>query len=195
MVSTLPILREVKEMRTATKSSEGITNLQFGKNAGAHSFDVLHIDHPKINLGNNRLTLKKTFQIHCGDKLCFVGRSGSGKSTLALAIMGLYQSTGIKWVYQIGGLTGYPPYEVFGYSGQKPIIFDGTIFENVTLKNEIETTPNEIQRLLEIFKALCIDYLITKNNGELHQKARLSDLSGGELQRLSLARIVFLREI
>ena len=69
-----------------------------------------------------------------GEHLALVGFSGSGKSTLALCIGQLYKYTGGSVLIgdkEVSGLTKKDVVNNLGFVAQSPLIFDGTIEENI----------------------------------------------------------------
>ena len=77
--------------------------------------------------------------IACGEKAVFIGRSGAGKTTLMNIVAGLYACSegGIR-------ICGVDPYtlptaqrrRLLGIVPQMPQIFDSTIYENITLRDD-----------------------------------------------------------
>lgn len=132
-----------------------------------------------------------SFSIKKGEKVAFVGESGSGKSTLIKIFAGLlksergsilYGNTELKDIY----LESY--YEHLTYISQDTPIFDGTIRENLMFGEE--KTEEEILKVLNCVQLQelisNLEYGIDTKIGE-----RGSNLSGGEKQRLALARLWF----
>lgn len=154
-------------------------------------FSYLQIESPVVYLGDRNIKYKNVFKISRGDNIAFIGRSGVGKSTLALAILGLYKSNGISWMFGSDHWSFSPPFSFYGYSGQKPVVFEGSIIENVTLKLREEVTSEDINRVLEILDALKLNYLVDKNH--YFNNTSLDSLSGGELQRISIARMIYMK--
>lgn len=126
-----------------------------------------------------------------GEKIALVGESGSGKSTFIKILCGLLKYS--KGQVSFGNLELKDIclselYERISYLSQDAPVFDGTIRENLVFGQNI---PDE-----QIFKALQVvqlSYLVERNvNGldtEIGEKGTC--LSGGEKQRLALARLWF----
>lgn len=118
-----------------------------------------------------------TLDIAAGRLVALVGRSGSGKSTLAAIAAGLQQ----PWAGAVH-TTGGGAFLV----EQQPALFDGTIRENLTLW---DTTIPEAVIIQAAQDAGIHDPIMARPHGydtplnEYHQR-----LSGGEQQRLALAR-------
>jgi ABC-type multidrug transport system ATPase subunit len=104
------------------------------------------------------------------------GSSGSGKSSLLKCIKGFYNNWTGEILYNNKKINKYD--SSIGYILQEPIFFPHmTIMENLLLTNK---TPEEINTRL---KNLNLEYLLNKN---------LNNLSGGEKQKLNIARALLM---
>jgi ABC-type multidrug transport system fused ATPase/permease subunit len=155
----------------------------------------------KLVLDNVSVTYRKrlaldevSLTILKNQTIAFVGESGSGKTTLINAISGLLPVD--KGSYQIDGIESAEfNMESFqrriGYITQDPVIFNDTVFNNVTFwaeKNEAN-----LKRFWDALKkAAAVDFVnqlegnedfILSNNG--------MNLSGGQKQRISIARELY----
>lgn len=124
-------------------------------------------------------------------KVAFVGETGSGKSTIIKLIAGLIKPQSGK--IQLDGvdlnkikLDSY--YEHLSYLSQDSPIFDGTLKENIVFDKDISD-----EKIIEVLKLVELEKFYSKlKNGlqtELGEKGIL--ISGGERQRISLARLFF----
>jgi ATP-binding cassette, subfamily B, putative efflux pump len=132
-----------------------------------------------------------SFSIPAGHTLCVMGPSGAGKSTLARLACRIYDPTGGEIFldgldirsYRLGDLR-----DKLGYVHQEPIIFDGTIRQNISYGSE-QAPPQQmvsaarnaqihdfIQRLPERYDTITAERGLT--------------LSGGQKQRVNLARVL-----
>lgn len=130
-----------------------------------------------------------SFDAELGDTIAFVGPSGSGKSTLVKLLVGLYPPASGTVSYNGQPTTALRFNRVrrqIGFVTQEAHMFAGTIRENLRLVKP-DATDEEMVTAME--QASCA-YLLTKSPdgldttiGEMGMK-----LSGGEKQRLSIAR-------
>jgi ATP-binding cassette, subfamily B, bacterial HlyB/CyaB len=133
-----------------------------------------------------------SFKIEAGQNIAFVGPSGSGKSTLAGLLNRMYIPT--KGQIFIDG-RDYLDYDVnwlrqnMGVLQQESHLFRGSILENIALSEpEVNVTL-----AIEAAKKAAADEFIQKKPGGYDYliSAGGFGLSGGEKQRLSLARTFY----
>ena len=130
-----------------------------------------------------------SFSAGLGDTIAFVGPSGSGKSTLVKLLVGLYSPASGQVFYNGISTRDLRYNEVrrqIGFVTQETHLFAGTLRENLQFVKP-DATDAEIIAAME--QASCA-YLLAKSPegldlviGEMGMK-----LSGGEKQRLSIAR-------
>jgi len=131
-------------------------------------------------------------EINEGCQVAIVGPSGGGKSTLADLILGVIEPD--KGEIKISGL---PPREaiqkwpgIMGYVPQNITAFKGTLIENVTLGATSDEV--DIQRVNEVLNLSQLNTNLHSNdplNFEITDRG--SNLSGGQLQRLGIARALY----
>lgn len=137
-------------------------------------------------LSNINLIVKR------GEKIAVVGMSGSGKSTIVKLIAKLYPCSSGKIIineeYKIEDIMEDNYANIFGIVPQQSVVFNKTIRENLTLCNDdirddklIEALKmvnlwDEIERM-----PMKLDTMISNEN---------KNLSGGQIQKLSIARSV-----
>jgi ABC-type multidrug transport system fused ATPase/permease subunit len=123
-----------------------------------------------------------------------VGASGAGKTTLINLILGLFAPSSGKILIDGMDLAEYD-IESFrrkiGFVSQEPFIFHSTIYENITFEENIYTKDGvmEAARLANIH-----DFIISLKDGyKTVAGERGMKLSGGEQQRIAIARAVIRR--
>lgn len=139
--------------------------------------------------------LKKIdLHINKNQTIAFVGESGSGKTTLVNLISGLLKPNNgdvlIDGISQKNlNLSSYQ--SRIGYISQDPVMFNDTIFNNVTFW--AEPTPENKQKFKEAIQkaaiAEFIDELKYKEDTLLGNNG--INLSGGQKQRVSIARELY----
>jgi ATP-binding cassette subfamily C protein len=143
--------------------------------------------------GNQKTLENITIDIIGGSQAALIGTSGAGKSTLADLILGLLEP--LSGSVRIGGskpteiIAGNPG--LLGYVPQKPGMINGTIAENIALGVENEKI-NRKWLLKAISEAHLSDLIDSLPEGvETHMGKRKDELSGGQLQRIGLARALY----
>lgn len=134
-----------------------------------------------------------SFCIEAGSHTAIIGRSGAGKSTLADMVLGLLQPT--TGQVTLDGLT---PEEFIplnpgnlGYVPQRPGIVSGSIRENIAIGITEEAFDegafNRATKLAEL------DPLLESlpNGADTPMNQIVGNLSGGEVQRIGLARSLY----
>lgn len=128
-------------------------------------------------------------RIEAGARVALVGRSGSGKTTIAKLVVGeLRPWSGAVHLDGIARLR-LPREQVtasVAYVPQQSVLFPGTIWDNLALWDD-NVTEEQLRRAAE---DACIAETILARPGGFHAEAQHQDsgFSGGEMQRLSLAR-------
>lgn len=130
-----------------------------------------------------------SFDVKKGETIAFVGPSGSGKSTLVKLLVGLYRTNEGKVLYNNidGNLINFDELRTqIGFVTQDTQLFAGTIKENLVFVNP---SASDDDLLDAMYKASCQNLLARADKGieTIIGEGGLK-LSGGEKQRLSIAR-------
>lgn len=135
-----------------------------------------------------------SFKVKTGETIAFVGPSGSGKSTMVKLLVGLYQPVeGTIFFNDVDSrkLRYNAMRRQVGFVTQDTQLFAGTIKENL-LYVKPDATDDEIMEALH--KASC-DQMLARSEKGIHTKLGEGGLkiSGGEKQRISIARALIRR--
>lgn len=132
-----------------------------------------------------------SLEILAGENLCVVGPSGSGKSNLLKAIVGVWPSRSGKVRLDGGDMFVWNKSELgphVGYLPQEIELLDGTIAENVARFGNVD-----MQRVRESIQLVglegFVEALPLKYETYLRDEGMI--ISGGERQRLGLARAIY----
>ncbi len=151
----------------------------------------IHIEDISFSYENKEVLQSVSLTVKKGEKIAFVGESGSGKSTLAKILVGLlkYDKGNILFDDEpLKNISLESLYEKVSYLSQDTPVFDGTIKENLVFDREVSET--DIHVCLE--KTHLLSMLAALDKGvETRIGEKGTCLSGGEKQRLALARLWF----
>ena len=172
------ILAEIAQKETSSNQSLRVEHLSF-----------TYPDAAQPSLRN------LSFAMQQGEVLGIIGGTGSGKSTLVQVLLGLYKpDKGTVALYQAGNspqnLAQWRSW--IAYVPQKVELFKGTIRSNLTLGMEGPVSDQELWQALEIAQAK--DF-VSEKEGQLDAEVQAGgrNFSGGQKQRLSIARAVLRR--
>ena len=143
--------------------------------------------------GEQQAALKSvSFTLQPGQAVGVIGPSGSGKSTLARALTGVWRTAGGKIRLDGATLDQYEPGVLgglIGYLPQRVQLFDGTIAENIA---RLSPQPDAEQIVAAAKKADAHDMILKLPNGyDTRVTAGGGRLSGGQMQRIGLARAMY----
>ncbi len=121
-----------------------------------------------------------------------IGLSGSGKSTLARALTGVWRPAAGTVRLDGATLDQYDPEvlgSLIGYLPQRVTLFDGTIAENIA---RLDTAADPARIVAAAQKAAVHDLIVKLPQGYDTQVSAMGGrLSGGQVQRIGLARAFF----
>ena len=132
-----------------------------------------------------------SLSIKKGEKIALVGESGSGKSTLIKILLGLlkYNQGKVRLGdMELSGICLNNLYDRVSYLSQDAPVFDGTIKENLVFEKKV-SEEQMLGALSEVQLSHLVENLAEGLNTEIGEKGTC--LSGGEKQRLALARLWF----
>ena len=161
-----------------------------GPAAGEIVFDRVGFKYP----GAVDYVLKDvSFTARKGETIAFIGSTGGGKSTIVNLILRLYDVT--EGSIRVDGVdvrdyTQRALRRKIGYVPQRPVLFSGTVASNVAYGDTAaERTLEDVKRAVAIAQAA--DFVEAMEGG---YEASISqggiNISGGQKQRLSIARAI-----
>ena len=121
----------------------------------------------------------------------FVGASGCGKSTVSNLLMGFWDADSGRIEINGKDIKDYSQENISNLIGsvqQEVILFDLSIFENISI-GKLNATKEEVIEAAK--KARCHDFISALPNGYETRVGEMGvKLSGGEKQRISIARMI-----
>ena len=194
-------------LRNSKESLETILNLiePINKNNSKENLKLKNINFSEIKFKDVSFSYKKSSEIlkninltiKAGERIAIMGPSGSGKSTLIRLICGLLVP--LKGTILVNNKNINKSLEIshklnwmssIGYVPQKINLTGRTLRENITFGDE-DNSEGDLT-IEEIIKITCLEELVKRCNGldeEILQSSFL--LSGGENQRLAIARAIY----
>lgn len=138
-----------------------------------------------------------SFTAKCGETVAFIGATGSGKSTLVNLIPRFYDVTSGEVLVDGNNVKDYTQnalHNKIGYVSQRPILFSGTVSSNVQYgdNGKSKQDPSMLAKAVEVAQA---EEFVVKMEGTYDAPIAQggSNVSGGQRQRLSIARAVYRR--
>lgn len=135
-----------------------------------------------------------SFKVKQGQTVAFIGSTGSGKSTLINLIPRFYDVTDGQILLDGHDIKEYRQEALqnkIGYVSQKAVLFEGDIASNVAFgqKQDGNYTEEQIEKAIRVAQS---ESFVADKAGGIHAKVaqRGSNFSGGQKQRLSIARAV-----
>ena len=141
-----------------------------------------------FSYGNKKILNNISFKIFANDRLCIIGPNGSGKTTLLKSLCNILDFQGSIFIDN-RNIKDIEVYKTVAFMSQiSEIYFDYSVFDTVILgryssfKDKIFSIPDKKDKeiVLECLEKVKIIHLKDKS---------INRLSGGELQKVFLARV------
>ena len=165
--------------------------------------EIRHINAESVTLAfenvsfswDNRTVLDDlSFRVRGGEILLLTGASGAGKSTIIDLILGFIEPQSGKVTFNGIALATLVPAartRMIAWIGQKPMIFNGTIAENILFARP-EAGPDEVAEAIRLARLTDVIAALPKGLETRIGEAGFG-LSGGQAQRIAIAR-AFLKD-
>jgi len=183
------IINEISKMNIKLLKSKKIEN----RTENVHS--ILSLNGNYVYPKSKNVSLRDlNLNIYPRDKILIKGESGSGKSTLADLIMGLIGDNDNLYLNQkFKSIQHF--HKIISHVPQFPYFYSGTVIDNITLgkaKSVKDLSNDQLFGIKRILKACVLDDIFANEHDlNLYVSQSNLNLSGGQLQRLSIARALF----
>jgi len=181
-------LNKKEEIQNKIKKNNEM--LEIIKNKPKKKYDEVRILINEFKYEEERVLKNIDLTIKVGDKICITGESGSGKSTLVDIITGIIEHNDVQ-IFSNGDKVSDKVFfqkSAFSYIPQNPTVFQNSIKENIVLFEE-NIDEDKYSRALKLSKLDFVDDLKEKDNTILSESG--DNLSGGQLQRIFVARAIY----
>lgn len=207
----LRVQQSLVQIRIGLSSSQTTLNLakflndDFDSQIGSNEkYDFVRLEdfNPQISIdglgfkypSNREWALQDiSLKIEPGEVIGIAGMSGAGKSTFIDLLLGILEPSEGKV-----SISNHSPRECFkiwpgkiAYVPQKINLFSGTLIQNI--KFNFEENDNDVERVKSIIKLVKLDEFVESlpNKLNTHIGERGMELSGGQIQRIGIARALF----
>lgn len=173
-----PLVERYKEILVKTEMTGG---LQIDK------IDTIHMNEISVMAGETSILEHFSASFEAGKKYMLVGKSGSGKSTL-LRLLGRMERELYSGQIRVNqndykAVSEESFYKKIGIVPQEAYLFWASMEENILLGRCISNAD-----YLAIIEKLHLGYLLERFANQMLDEETVSKLSGGEKQRIALAR-------
>ena len=178
-------IREVLDTQSSVQEPSQAAEL---KTVEEVCFDHVTFAYPD---GEEAVLSDVSFTVRKGETIAFIGSTGSGKSTLVFLVPRFYDvSSGSIRINgtDVRQLDLQQLRSVIGYVAQKAVLFRGTIAENIRFGKK-DASEEEVRHAAEVAQAC---EFITAKPKQFEERIveGASNVSGGQKQRLSIARAI-----
>ena len=174
-------LKIFDSMHEPSENNSPLTNLYRDK--------YIYFDNINLSYGDKPILKDFSLEIKKGEKLLIIGQIGSGKTTILKLLM-RYNTAASGHIYVNGTPLDVIPRDQIrkkiGYIPQNPILFNRTLYENITYGTENVSKQNVMNLihtlgLGDIFNESRLDQRVGKHGGHL---------SGGQRQVVWILRVL-----
>ncbi len=176
-------LFELQDRKTGISATKGIKVISAQGPIKFDNVTFAYPTRPAVTIFNGL-----TFEIPSGTNVCIVGPSGGGKSTVSSLLLRFYDPT--SGTITINGMdiskTNVKSLRRrIGMVSQEPVLFSGTVAENIAYGRPHATRAEVIQAAQRANCQFISDF---PHGLETQVGARGAQLSGGQKQRIAIAR-------
>ena len=135
-----------------------------------------------------------SFKANKGDTVAFIGSTGSGKSTLINLVPRFYDATEGEVLVDGVNVKDYSLeylHNKLGYVPQKAVMFNGTVTSNIEYGDNGKQKPTmeQVKKAIEVAQGTeFVEKMDNSYNAHIAQRG--TNISGGQKQRLAIARAV-----
>lgn len=152
---------------------------------------ILEVKKLSYTVADKEILKDISFKVEKGDFLTIKGLSGGGKSTLLKIIASIISPSAGEIFYKGKSLNDYNLIDYrkeVSYSFQNAALFGTTVEDNLVFPYEIRNQPFDRKKAVALLNKVMLS--------ESYLNQKITDLSGGEKQRIALIRnVLFMPEV
>ena len=182
-------INEVLDEKITIKEGKISSDKNF-KEVGTVEFKNVSFKYPDAE---DYLLRDISFKANKGETIAIIGSTGSGKSTVINLIPRFYDVTDGEVLVDGVNVKEYTSellYNKVGYVPQKAVMFDGSVNYNISFgESKEKITKDKVKEAIKVAQGK--DFVEKMENGyDSHIAAGGTNVSGGQKQRLSMARAI-----
>lgn len=156
-----------------------------------YSFKNIRINNISFSYSDTRSLIENlNAEIEPGDFIAITGDSGIGKTTLLQILSGIILPKKGELLIDGGKINSSSFFNFSSIISQQPFIFQGTLLENITMKNKVNIDTSFILELIDKFELK--NWFDSLENGlETILFLDSKSISGGQKQRIALIRALY----
>ena len=198
-----PVETVVNQWTVVQRATRGWDNLVTLLSEVPEDFAPVELPRPRAKLDVQQITMVPpkgraavlrlvSFNVQPGEAVGVIGPSGAGKSTLARSVTGIWPVAGGRIMLDGARLDQYHPErlaEYIGYLPQRVTLFDGSVAENIARLSSDFDSADVVEAAR---KAAAHEMILNLPQGYNTPVRTIgTQLSGGQIQRIGLARALF----
>lgn len=192
MPNVVPFLDMLEKVESLLKPSATFQDCPLNKNI---SLENISFRYPEMPDGHPDILCDINLRITRGSMVGFIGSSGAGKSTMVNLIIGLFAPTRGRLLVddrELDAALRQGWMKRVGYVPQNPFLLNATLAENIAFSQWGKGIDRK--RVMECCRMASMDFLADMDNGiDTVIGEQGVRLSGGQLQRVSIARAMYNR--
>ena len=188
--------QEILELDTNSSFTETETSLYKHEVDSSRNPSAVRVQFEDVNFSyagsETPALINLNLEIQAGEQVALIGPSGSGKSTIADLMCGvLTPSTGKVVLSNPGSQSNSVHRPSVSYLPQRPGLVSGTLAQNIALGMEPDLVDEELLRQVVDKAHLGLVLSSLPDGLNTHMGNHQDGLSGGQIQRLGLARALY----
>lgn len=181
-------IKRVKDVLNTECSIQDGKGVETNNEVGTVEFKNVSFKYPEAH---DYVLKNINFKVNKGETIAFIGATGCGKSTIVNLVNRFYDTTDGEVIVDGNNVKDYKKDDLnqkIAYISQKATLFSGTINSNINFGDN-NASIEKVNKAVDISQSK--EFVESKENKiESHVAQNGSNFSGGQKQRLSIARAI-----